>query len=248
MSNMPTLSRNRYKSLIEAWQLEMLTLQQKALRLGLRVIINFEGWDAAGKGGAIRRTVEPLDPRGYRVYRIAAPERWEQEKHYLYRFWTKIPSPGDLVIFDRSWYGRVLVERVEGLASRTAWKRAFDEINNFEKMLADDGVVLIKFWFDIDKDEQLKRFKARAEDPFKKWKITDEDWRNREKWNDYERASKEMFKRTNTGASPWTIVPANNKLFARIYTLQTISDAIRKATRRQKLSCGRAPGKNLRVG
>jgi len=226
-----------YGKLIKAWQLELLTLQQCALRAGVRAIVNFEGMDAAGKGGTIRRLVEPLDPRGYKVYRIGAPESWEQERHYLYRFWVKVPPPGELVIFDRSWYGRVLVERIEGLAAPEEWKRAYGEINAFEQTLVDSGVQLVKFWFHIDPDEQLRRFEARLANPFKAWKMTEEGWRNRSKWEQYVAAAEEMFKRTDTKHAPWTIVPANNKRYARIKAMQTVATALRRGAELKGIEC-----------
>ena len=197
-----SLPKDRYKSLLKTWQLDLLSLQQSVLRQGGRMIINVEGMDAAGKGGAIRRMVERLDPRSYKVYRIGAPADWEQARHYLYRFWTRIPWPGELVIFDRSWYGRVLVERVEGFAEEHEWQRAYAEINQFERMLTDDGVILRSLWFQVDPDEQLKRFEARLADPFKAWKMTDEDWRNRGRWDDYIQAAEAMFEHTSTEHSP----------------------------------------------
>ncbi len=231
------LSKSQYNKLLKVWQLELLTLQQCALRNGLRAIVNFEGMDAAGKGGSIRRLVEPMDPRGYKVYRIGVPEKWEQERHYLYRFWTKVPPPGELAIFDRSWYGRVLVERVENLVPEKAWSRAYDEINDFERTLINDGVVLLKFWYHIDSDEQLKRFEDRLADPFKAWKMTEEDWRNRSKREAYISAAEAMFKYTDTKDAPWTLIPANNKHYARITCLQTLCQALRKGAKQRGLKC-----------
>lgn len=238
------LSKSQHDKLLKVWQFELLTLQQCALRAGLRAIVNFEGMDAAGKGGSIRRLVEPMDPRGYKVYRIGAPEKWEQERHYLYRFWTKVPPPGELAIFDRSWYGRVLVERVENLVPEKSWRRAYDEINEFERTLVDDGVVLLKFWFHIDPDEQLKRFEERLADPFKAWKMTDEDWRNRGKWNDYVSAAEDMFKNTDTKTARWTLIPANNKHHARITCLQTLCRALRGGAKEMGLKCPKSTVKD----
>jgi len=218
-----SVPKRRYKSDLKAWQYDLLSLQQAVMREGSRMIIVAQGTDAAGKGGAIRRLVHRLDPRGFRVYRIGAPERWEQEKHYLYRFWTKVPSPGELVIFDRSWYGRVLVERIEGFAPEHRWQQAYREINEFERWLVDDGVLLCKLWFHIDKDEQLSRFKARENNPYKAWKLTDEDWRNREKWDEYMQAADDLFEQTDTEAAPWTIIPANCKRHARLVALETVA-------------------------
>jgi polyphosphate kinase 2 (PPK2 family) len=221
------LSKKRYKELKKAWQLELLTLQQYGLRLGERAILNLEGMDAAGKGGAIRRLIEPLDPRGYKVYRIGAPDPNEQARHYLYRFWTKVPLPRELVVFDRSWYGRVLVERVHGLASEAEWRRAYDEINAFERTLTDSGVVLVKMWFHIDPEEQYRRFQRRLADPFKAYKMTDEDWRNREHWHDYVAAAEDMFARTDTPWAPWTVIPANDKRLARLQAMEATANALR---------------------
>ena len=229
------LERKHYKLLLKQWQLDLLSLQQALLRTGGRVIVNVEGMDAAGKGGAIRRLVEKLDPRSYKVYRIGAPADWEQARHYLYRFWTRLPGPDELVIFDRSWYGRVLVERVEGLAGEAEWQRAYREINEFERMLVDDGVVLVSLWFHIDPDEQLRRFHKRLDNPFKSWKMTDEDWRNRERWDDYIAAAEDMFEHTDTDFAPWTLIPANDKRYARLAALRTVASAMAKAAHRQNI-------------
>ncbi|MCC5864226.1 MAG: hypothetical protein JJU31_03800 [Wenzhouxiangella sp.] len=227
------VDRDTYRAALKAWQFDLLSLQQSVLRQGGRMIINVEGMDAAGKGGAIRRLVERLDPRSFKVYRIGAPADWEQARHYLYRFWTRIPAPGELVIFDRSWYGRVLVERIEGFASESEWRRAYREINEFERSLVDAGIVLRSLWFHIDPDEQLRRFEARLANPFKAWKMTDEDWRNRKRWDDYIEAAEEMFKRTDSDFAPWTLIPANCKYLARLITLRTIVTALaQEASRR----------------
>ncbi|MCC5809752.1 MAG: hypothetical protein JJU06_05205 [Ectothiorhodospiraceae bacterium] len=226
------LKKKHYRKLLKRWQLDLLSLQQTVVRNGGRVILNVEGMDAAGKGGAVRRMVEQLDPRGYKVYRIGPPAEWEQARHYLYRFWTRVPGPGELVIFDRSWYGRVLVERVEELADSCAWRRAYREINDFERTLVDDGVVLVKLWFHIDPDEQLRRFEARLADPFKSWKMGDEDWRNRARWDDYVRAAEDMFAETHTRGAPWTIIPANQKRYARLLAISSVVEIIRRAAER----------------
>jgi len=230
------LTKKDYKPLLKAWQLDLLSLQQSVLRSGMRVILNVEGMDAAGKGGALRRIVQRLDPRGYRVHRIGAPDPENQAKHYLYRFWTRIPGPGELIMFDRSWYGRVLVERVEGIASPEAWQRAYGEINDFERTLVDDDVVLVKLWFHIDPDEQLRRFEKRLSNPFKSWKMTDEDWRNRDRWNDYINAAEDMFVHTGTDKAPWTVVPANNKFYARLIALRALVEGIRTSAQQQGYS------------
>lgn len=227
-----SVSKADYKRLLKSWQLDLLTLQQTYLRGGGRAIVNVEGMDAAGKGGAVRRLVERLDPRGYKVYRIGAPDPRDQARHYLYRFWQRIPGPGELVIFDRSWYGRVLVERVEGLARPAEWRRAYREINDLERMLVDDGVVLCKLWFQIDADEQLRRFEERLEDPFKRWKMSDEDWRNRARWDEYIAAAEEMFRQTDTEHAPWTRIAANHKRHARLVALRTVTEALLAEARR----------------
>jgi polyphosphate kinase 2 (PPK2 family) len=182
----------------------------------------FEGWDAGGKGGAIKRLAALLDPRGYKVAPFSAPNDIESAHHYLWRFWNEIPKAGHLTVFDRSWYGRVMVERVEGFCTRDEWKRAFREINDFEEQLVDSGVVLVKFWLHIDQDEQLRRFERRMNIPEKQWKITDEDWRNRAKWDKYLEAVDEMLFRTSTTYAPWTIVEAVNKQFARVKVVETV--------------------------
>ncbi len=230
-----SINRKVYKRLLKQWQLDLLSLQQSLLRNGGRVIVNVEGMDAAGKGGAIRRLVEKLDPRSYKVYRIGAPADWEQARHYLYRFWTRLPGPDEMVIFDRSWYGRVLVERIEGYAGETEWQRAYREINDFERMLVDDGVILINLWFHIDADEQLRRFERRLADPFKEWKMSDEDWRNRARWDDYIAAAEAMFEQTDTDFAPWTIIPANDKRYARLAALRAVTTAMAQAARRRHI-------------
>ena len=191
-----------------------------------RAVIVFEGWDAAGKGGAIRRLTARMDPRGYNVFPIAAPTEEERTKHHLYRFWNKVPGPGELHIFDRSWYGRVLVERVEGFASKVAWQRGFDELNQFEKQLHDDGVRVIKVFLHISRHEQKKRFEARLNDPMKQWKITAEDFRNREKWSLYEEAISEMLQRTSTDYAPWQVISGEDKKTARLDILTYVLDQL----------------------
>ena len=186
---------------------------------GQRAVVVFEGWDAAGKGGIIRRLGWPLDPRGFNVWPIAAPLPDEQGQPYLYRFWRRLPYPGQLVVFDRSWYGRVLVERVEGFASEAEWRRAYAEINDFERLLADDGIRLVKIFLHITPEEQLKRFRARLNDPLKRWKLSPEDLRNRARWPEYETAIEEMFLSTSTVAHPWHAIPANDKRYARLAAL-----------------------------
>ncbi|HCM92186.1 MAG TPA: polyphosphate:AMP phosphotransferase [Lachnospiraceae bacterium] len=195
------------------------------------VVIAYEGWDAAGKGGNIKRLTSALDPRGFEVHPIASPEPAEKNRHYLWRFWNRLPKDGHIAIFDRTWYGRVMVERLEGFCSENDWQRAYNEINEFEKELYDWGAVIIKFWVQIDKDTQLARFTDRQNTPEKQWKITDEDWRNREKWDLYEDAVNEMIQKTSTEFAPWHILESNDKHYARIKALKTVTDAINKACR-----------------
>lgn len=191
------------------------------------VVMVFEGWDAGGKGGVIKRLTERLDPRGYVVHPIAAPKGDDASHHYLWRFWRRLPEKGQIAIFDRTWYGRVLVERIENFCSTEEWKRAYREINHFERQLVDFGTILLKFWIHISKEEQLARFRARQETPYKAWKLTDEDWRNREKWDLYEAAVEDMLLKTSTITAPWTIVEGNNKWYARVRVLDTVTKTLR---------------------
>ncbi len=201
--------------------------------LGPPVCILFEGEDASGKGGAIKRLVSPLDPRHVRVVQFAAPTHDEKRHHFLWRFWPSLPGWGGMAVFDRSWYGRVLVERVEGLATREQWLRAYDEINGFERTLADEGTILIKFWMHISGKEQIKRFKAREKDPLKTWKLTDEDWRNREKRDEYKQAVDDMFARTSIEPhATWHLIPAESKRYARVAVLDTVIEEIEAGMRR----------------
>ncbi len=194
----------------------------------------FEGNDAAGKGGAIRRVAAALDPRQYAIVPIAAPTQDERAQPYLWRFWRQIPARGKFTIFDRSWYGRVLVERVEGFCSESDWKRAYSEINDFEEQLTDAGVVVVKFWLAIDQQTQLERFKEREKIPFKRYKITEDDWRNRKKWPDYRQAVGDMVDRTSTEIAPWTLIEANDKRWARVKVLRTLNEALEAAFARNK--------------
>ncbi|MDZ5470478.1 UDP-galactose-lipid carrier transferase [Bacillus sp. 31A1R] len=221
-------NKKEYKQLLKESQLKLLTLQRTLVDNQIGCIIVTEGWDAAGKGGAIKRMTEKLDPRGLEVHAIAAPTADEKRYPYLHRFWTRIPKYGKIGIFDRSWYGRVLVERVEKFAKEEEWKRAYDEIIHFEKLLNDENYIIIKFWFHISKDEQLERFKEREDNPLKRWKITEEDWRNREKWDDYLVAVEEMLERTNTPYAPWVVVEGEDKKFARLKSIQTLVKQIEK--------------------
>lgn len=211
-----------YQKQLAHWQKQLLIVQQAYYHQGKRVILVFEGWDASGKGGAIRRITEKLDPRGFRVYPIAAPTSNEQGRHYLYRFNKALPIPGRITIFDRSYYGRVLVERVEKFTRKKVWQRAYQEINEFERLLSDDGVKIIKIFMHISAKEQLKRFIERLNNPYKRWKLTEEDIRNRDKWDDYEQAINDMFTNTSTQQSRWHVIEGNHKWFARIEVLKTI--------------------------
>lgn len=221
-------SKELYKKKLENLQKRLTVLHGELYRRKIPVILGFEGWDAGGKGGAIRRLTEAMDPRGYVVNPTAAPSGEEKNHHYLWRFWRNMPKDGHVAIFDRTWYGRVMVERIEGFCTPFEWQRAYQEINDMEASLAHHGAIVIKFWMHIDKDEQERRFRARMEDPDKNWKITDEDWRNREKWDLYEDAVNEMIIRTSTTYAPWVIVEGNNKYYARIKVLETVVNAIEK--------------------
>ena len=204
-------------------------LQYDLYRRGVPMVLVFEGWDAAGKGGCIRRLSSALDPRGFTVAPIASPTAEEKEHHHLWRFWRAIPRGGHIVIFDRSWYGRVMVERIEGFCTEAQWRRAYEEMNLFEQDLLRSGAIIRKFWLHINSDEQLQRFIARRDDPQKQWKITDEDWRNRAKWDEYARAADEMLQRTHTPGAPWVVVPAGDKRYARIQVLRTVVRALEDA-------------------
>jgi len=221
------LTREEYDRQLTRLQNELHLLGYQVYLQGRPVIIIFEGWDAAGKGGAIKRLTARLDPRGYVVWPIAAPSGDDKVRHYLYRFWRRIPETGQIAIFDRSWYGRVMVERVEGFCAEAAWKRAFSEINQFERQLLDFGTTIFKFWLHISQEEQLKRFEEREKIEYKSWKLTDEDWRNRGKWEDYERAVEDMLLKTSTHGAPWTVVEANDKWYARVKVLRTVVDKLK---------------------
>lgn len=223
------VTQEEYDRQLPRLQVRLRELEFKIWEQRVPVIVVYEGWDAAGKGGNIKRLVTRLDPRGYDVISISKPTEEELSHHYLWRFWTRLPKAGHLAIFDRSWYGRVLVERVEGLCAEDDWKRAYREINEFEGHLAAFGTVLVKFWLHISKSEQLRRFRDRERTPHKRWKITDEDWRNRAKWDRYEPAVVEMLQRTSTPHAPWTIVEANDKKHARLKTLRTLCERIEAA-------------------
>lgn len=224
-----TIEEGEYKSELKRLQSQLQELHNRLYRMKVPVVILYEGWDAAGKGGNIKRITEALDPRGFEVHPIASPEPHEKARHYLWRFWTRLPKTGHIAIFDRSWYGRVMVERLEGFCSENDWKRAYNEMNEFEKELHDWGAVIIKFWVQIDKDTQLERFENRRDTPEKRWKITDEDWRNRGKWDVYEEAVDEMIEKTSTAYAPWHILESVDKKYARIKALKIVIEEIQKA-------------------
>ena len=222
------LEDGRYSKKKKKLQARLGELGRMAHDQGQSTVLVFEGPDAAGKGGAIRRTVWSLDARTYRVYQFAAPTDIERAHHYLWRFWSKLPKAGNVSIFDRSWYGRVLVERLEGFASEAEWRRAYNEINDFESQIVRRGILLLKFWLHISKDEQLARFESRAKSPYKHWKLTDEDWRNRELWDDYEKAAHDMVQFTGTGEAPWVLVEGNDKSYARLKVVSTVVEGLEK--------------------
>jgi polyphosphate kinase 2 (PPK2 family) len=201
-------------------------------RVGPPLIVVFEGWDASGKGGAIKRLVAPLDPRHVRVAQFVAPTADEKRHHFLGRFWPALPGWGGMTVFDRSWYGRVLVERVEGFASEEQWGRAYGEIDDFERTLADEGAIIVKLWLHVSAEEQLKRFEAREKDPLKSWKLTEEDWRNRERRPQYEAAVEEMLQRTDREHAPWRVIAAESKRFARVDAIRVVNEEIERGMRR----------------
>jgi polyphosphate kinase 2 (PPK2 family) len=211
-------------------------------QLGPPVCVLFEGWDASGKGGAIKRLVAPLDPRHVRVAQFGAPTYDEKRHHFLWRFWPVLPGWGGMAVLDRSWYGRVLVERVEGFAAEEQWRRAYREIVDFERTLADEGMIIVKFWMHLSSGEQLKRFKARERDPLKAWKLTAEDWRNREKWPQYEAAVEEMLDRTNHAPAPWVLVEAEDKRWARVKVAESVVRAIEAGMAARNLPVPSVPG------
>ena len=229
-----SLTEEEYKTRLKKLQKRLAELHSELYRLRIPVVIGFEGWDAGGKGGAIKRLTSNLDPRGYRVNPTAAPNDIEKVHHYLWRFWNSVPKAGHIAIFDRTWYGRVMVERIEGFCSEAEWRRAYQEINEMESHMANAGAVVLKFWLHIDKDEQERRFRERQANPAKLWKITDEDWRNREKWDQYEEAVNEMLIRTSTTYAPWIVVEGNDKRYARVKVLQTVVDALEKKVKEVK--------------
>ncbi|MCR5486915.1 MAG: polyphosphate:AMP phosphotransferase [Lachnospiraceae bacterium] len=223
-----TIADEEYEQELDRLQKKLSGLHNELYHKKVPVVIAYEGWDAAGKGGNIKRVTAALDPRGFEVHPIASPEPHEKNRHYLWRFWTRLPKDGHIAIFDRTWYGRVMVERLEGFCSENDWQRAYNEINEFERELFDWGAVILKFWVQIDKDTQLQRFTDRQNTPEKQWKITDEDWRNREKWDLYEAAVNEMIQKTSTEFAPWHILESNDKHYARIKALKTVIRQIEK--------------------
>lgn len=218
-----------YKKELKALQERLHDLHNQAYRHHIPIIVAYEGWDAAGKGGNIKRLTAALDPRGYEVIPIASPKPYEKSRHHLWRFWVRLPKTGHFAIFDRTWYGRVMVERLEGFCSENDWQRAYNEINEFEKELTDWGAIVIKFWVHIDQDTQLARFTERQNTPEKQWKITDEDWRNREKWDAYEVAVDEMIAKTSTTYAPWHILESNDKHYARLKALRIVVENLEEA-------------------
>lgn len=225
----PALSEHDYRELLEFYEAKIYKLSQEAYKKGISFVLGFEGWDAAGKGGAIKRVSYPIDPRDFEVIPVASPTTPEKERHFLWRFYQNLPKTGHIHIFDRTWYGRVMVERLEGYCSEDDWKRAYNEMNEFEKDLTDFGCHVLKFWLQIDKDTQLERFNDRQNTPEKQWKITDEDWRNREKWDLYEDAINEMIEKTSTSFAPWHIIESKDKKYARIKVMQITCEELEKA-------------------
>lgn len=221
-----SLTKEEYEKRRKYLQKKIRQLHGELYRRRIPVVLAFEGWDAGGKGGAIKRLTAKMDPRGYVVYPTASPNAVERQYHYLWRFWRSMPKAGHIAVFDRTWYGRVMVERVEGFCTETEWRRAYKEINDMERDLVREGTLILKFWMQIDKEEQKKRFQERQDDPKKRWKITEEDWRNREKWEQYEGAVNEMLIRTSTAEAPWTVVEGNCKYYARIKVMETVVKAI----------------------
>jgi polyphosphate kinase 2 (PPK2 family) len=222
------LAARDYKRHMVDLQVRLLKAEFEIFRQQVPVLCVMEGWDAAGKGGAIKRIAAPLDPRGFSVVSYAAPHDEEKVHHYLWRFWRNLPRAGHLTIFDRSYYGRVLVERVEGFAKEAEWRRAYQEICEFENHQLSFGMVIVKFWMHVSPGEQLKRFRSRELDPYRSYKLTEEDWRNRQKWDQYTAAAEEMFARTSSAGAPWTIVPANDKYFARVAVLRTLVESMER--------------------
>lgn len=227
-------TQKEYKEKLKKLQKRMELLHSEIYQRRIPVVLGFEGWDAAGKGGAIKRLTEPMDPRGYVVNPTAAPDAAEKIHHYLWRFWRNMPKTGHIAIFDRTWYGRVMVERIEDFCTKEEWQRAYREINEMETSLVHAGAIVLKFWLQIDKDEQKRRFQDRMKNPAKQWKITEEDWRNREKWEFYEEAVNEMIIRTSTSMAPWIIVEGNDKYYARVKVLETVVRTLEERLEKEK--------------
>jgi AMP-polyphosphate phosphotransferase len=228
IAKFPTVEFADYERRLAEMQETLQRLQQAYLSTQHRAIIVLEGWDTAGKGGVVRRLGWALDPRSFKVHAIAAPDGLEKSLHYLQRFWERLPRHGQIVVFDRSWYGRVLVERVEGFATPEEWQRGYDEINKFERMLLDDNTRLVKLFLHITPEEQMRRFRARLNDPLKRWKLSYEDFRNRGRWKEYEKAVEDMMEKTSPRAAPWHLIPANSKPFGRLASFRIITDRLAK--------------------
>jgi AMP-polyphosphate phosphotransferase len=224
----PVVDFADYERRLGAMQETLQLVQQAYLGTSHRAVIVLEGWDTAGKGGVVRRLGWALDPRSFKVHAIAAPNGREKSLHYLQRFWERLPQHGQIVVFDRSWYGRVLVERVEAYASPTEWQRAYDEINDFERILLADGMRLVKLFLHITPEEQMRRFRNRLTNPLKRWKLSYEDFRNRGRWKDYQSAIEDMMEKTSTRRAPWHLIPANDKPFSRLAALRVITDRLSK--------------------
>jgi polyphosphate kinase 2 (PPK2 family) len=227
----PRLDSVEYERRLQKMQSTMQAIQQAYLGTRERAVVVLEGWDTAGKGGIVRRLGWAMDPRSFKVYPIAAPLPHEKGKHYLQRFWEKLPEGGQIVVFDRSWYGRVLVERVEGFAKKREWQRAYDEINQFEHMIVEDGIRIAKCFLHITPAEQVRRFKERLTNPLKRWKLSYEDFRNRARWADYEIAIEDMMEKTSKQRAPWYLIPANNKPFGRLAVFTILTDILGKGLR-----------------
>lgn len=220
------LEESEYLGRLSELQVRLQLMQQAYLLNQRKAVLVFEGWDAAGKGGTIRRMASVMDPRGLKVWPIGAPRPYYLDRHYLLRFWERLPAKGTISVFDRSWYGRVLVERIEGFATKKEWKRAYREINEFERLITDNETRVLKFFLHISPEEQLKRFEKRLLDPHKRWKLSYEDFRNRDKWPEYETAIEDMLRKTSTKRAPWHVIPAENKKYARIKTLEIVVDKL----------------------
>lgn len=220
------LSRKEYEAKAREWCLRLVRVERHLIKYERAAVVLFEGPDAAGKGGAIKRLTEFLDPRGYKAYAIGPPTEDERKRHYLWRFWTRMPKRSEMSLFDRSWYGRVLVEKVEKLTPKARLEQAYAEINQFEATLVDDGTDVIKFWLDISRKEQHRRFIGRDKDPLKRWKLTKEDWRNRKHWSQYAEAARIMVRKTNTERAPWVIVAAEDKDYARLMVIRTVTERL----------------------